>query len=71
MVRRPGLTVRRAGADGPAAAAAGIAGGPESGIPLLSGRGLVDGLPAAYVCRGFTCRLPVTSADDLLTALRH
>jgi uncharacterized protein YyaL (SSP411 family) len=34
-------------------------------IPLLAGRGLVDGAPAAYVCRDFTCRLPVTSPDEL------
>ncbi len=54
-----------------AAAAAGVTGGPGSRIPLLSGRGLVGGQPAAYVCRGFTCRLPVTTADDLLTALRQ
>ena len=47
------------------------AGGQESSIPLLSGRRLVDGQPAAYVCRGFTCRLPVITADDLLTALRQ
>ncbi|HEX9032014.1 MAG TPA: thioredoxin domain-containing protein [Streptosporangiaceae bacterium] len=61
--------------------AAGDAAGPgravESGqasvpadIPLLAGRGLVNGLPAAYVCRNFSCRLPVTSADDLLALLR-
>jgi hypothetical protein len=34
-------------------------------IPLLAGRGLVNGAPAAYVCRDFTCRLPVTSPDEL------
>ena len=38
-------------------------------IPLLEGRGLVDGSPAAYVCRGFTCRAPVTAPDDLRAAL--
>jgi uncharacterized protein YyaL (SSP411 family) len=51
--------------------AAGVTGGRESSIPLLSGRGLAGGQPAAYVCRGFTCLLPVSTADDLLTALRH
>jgi uncharacterized protein len=40
-----------------------------TGIPLLAGRGLVKGQPAAYVCRNFTCRMPVTSADELLAAL--
>jgi uncharacterized protein YyaL (SSP411 family) len=38
-------------------------------IPLLAGRGLVQDQPAAYVCRNFTCRLPVTSANELLAAL--
>jgi uncharacterized protein len=39
-------------------------------IPLLAGRGPVDGMPAAYVCRHFTCRAPVTSVDDLRAALQ-
>ncbi|XBB67850.1 thioredoxin domain-containing protein [Nocardioides sp. WV_118_6] len=29
-------------------------------IPLLAGRTTLDGLPAAYVCRGFVCERPVT-----------
>ena len=37
----------------------------SSAVPLLEGRGLVDGLPAAYVCRDFVCRLPVTEPTDL------
>ncbi|GAA4224762.1 thioredoxin domain-containing protein [Actinomadura meridiana] len=41
------------------------------GVPLLEGRGLVDDVPAAYVCRGFVCRLPVTSAGDLNRELRR
>ncbi len=43
---------------------------PEAGIPLLAGRGLVNGKPAAYVCRDFTCRLPVTTSEELLALLR-
>ncbi|MGI5167340.1 thioredoxin domain-containing protein [Spirillospora sp. CA-253888] len=38
--------------------------------PLLAGRGPVDGAPAAYVCRNFTCRLPVTTPADLGAELR-
>lgn len=53
------------GASGEPAAAA-----PGDGIPLLAGRGLVNGRPAAYVCRDFSCRLPVTTAADLLALLR-
>ncbi len=38
-----------------------VAGHPdEPGVPLLAGRPLVDGKPAAYVCRGFVCDAPVT-----------
>jgi uncharacterized protein len=39
------------------------------GVPLLQGRGLVDGAPAAYVCRQFTCLAPVTTPDQLREAL--
>ncbi|GAA0571780.1 thioredoxin domain-containing protein [Actinomadura livida] len=41
-----------------------------AGVPLLEGRGLVDGVPAAYVCQGFVCRRPVTSTADLARELR-
>jgi uncharacterized protein YyaL (SSP411 family) len=33
--------------------------------PLLADRPLVDGRPAAYVCRGFVCDRPVTEPDEL------
>jgi hypothetical protein len=36
-----------------------VADGPRSGVPLLAGRGPVDGEPAAYVCRGNVCDRPV------------
>ncbi len=32
-------------------------------VPLLKDRPFVDGLPAAYVCREYTCKLPVTAAE--------
>ncbi|MEV7786341.1 thioredoxin domain-containing protein [Streptomyces sp. NPDC088106] len=38
-------------------------------FPLLADRPLVDGGPAAYVCRNFTCDAPTTDPDRLRTAL--
>ena len=35
-----------------------------------SGKGLVDGKPAAYVCEGPVCSLPFTDPEALLDALR-
>jgi uncharacterized protein YyaL (SSP411 family) len=45
------------------------AGPAERDVPLLAGRGLVDGAPAAYVCRNFTCRAPITEPDILRAEL--
>ena len=50
------------GADGEAAAMA-------TGLPLLEGRGLVDGRPTAYVCENYACQLPVTDPDALAAQL--
>ncbi|MGV9290048.1 thioredoxin domain-containing protein [Streptomyces sp. NPDC003719] len=38
-------------------------------FPLLAGRPLVGGAPAAYVCRDFTCDAPTTDPERLRTAL--
>jgi uncharacterized protein YyaL (SSP411 family) len=37
----------------------------SSAVPLLADRVAIDGRPTAYVCRGFTCQLPVTDAAAL------
>jgi uncharacterized protein len=61
--------------DGTAAGTGGGAGaaGPEpaEAVPLLAGRTLVAGAPAVYVCRDFTCRLPVTDSMELRAALDY
>lgn len=46
-----------------------VVGGEVDSSPLLGGRDRVAGADAAYVCRGRTCDLPVTSAAELADAL--
>jgi len=41
-----------------------------STIALMADRDLVDGRPAAYVCRGLVCQRPVTAVEDLVSTLR-
>ena len=45
-----------------------VAGGTP--VPLLAGRPLLDGRPAAYVCRRFTCRTPTADPAVLRDMLR-
>ncbi len=40
-----------------------------SALPLLAGRTLVDGKPAAYLCENYACRLPVTDPAALAALL--
>ncbi|MGW5156426.1 thioredoxin domain-containing protein [Nonomuraea wenchangensis] len=67
----PGLVVALGDGDAPMRGGTGEALAPAEGVfpALLEGRGPIDEAPAAYVCRGFTCRLPVTTVDDLRAQL--
>ena len=42
-----------------------VAVGPSEEVPLLAGKGLVNGEPAVYVCERFACQAPVTEATAL------
>lgn len=42
----------------------------EHVIPLLSYRTMKNGEPTAYVCRNFTCRMPVTTPTEVSDLLR-
>jgi uncharacterized protein len=48
-----------------------VAVGPADGVPLLEGKGLVDGKPAVYVCENFVCTAPVTDPQNLSRALTN
>ena len=43
----------------------------ESLLPVLEGRTLVDGRPAAYVCENYACKLPATEPKKLAELLAH
>jgi hypothetical protein len=69
-------TVRRSTSPGlvlaygdPAGDPAGEPASEEDTPGLLADRGLLDGQPAAYVCRGFVCDRPVGTVADLELAL--
>jgi len=42
-----------------------VAFGPAEDVPLLAGKGLVDGKPAVYVCERFACQKPATDQSEL------
>ena len=45
---------------------------PDGSLPAshpATGKGMKDGQPTAYVCRGPACSLPITAADELSQAL--
>ena len=42
-----------------------VAVGPSEEVPLLAGKGLVEGRTAVYVCERFVCQAPVTEPEGL------
>ncbi|MBC2900830.1 thioredoxin domain-containing protein [Streptomyces cupreus] len=65
-------TLHRTALLGTAPGAVVAVGTPDSDeLPLLAGRPLVGGEPAAYVCRNFTCDAPTTDPERLREALRR
>ncbi|MGA5424235.1 thioredoxin domain-containing protein [Streptomyces lavendulocolor] len=66
-------TLHRTALLGTAPGAVVAFGAPGAGeeFPLLRERPLVDGRPAAYVCRHFTCEAPTTDQEDLAAALAN
>ncbi|WP_407560791.1 thioredoxin domain-containing protein [Streptomyces sp. 184] len=59
-----------AGTESGAAAVSGAAPTVDAdAVPLLADRPLVDGAPAAYVCRHFVCAAPVTRPEELRAQL--
>jgi uncharacterized protein YyaL (SSP411 family) len=47
-----------------------VVGAPDQpGVPLLADRPMIGGASSAYVCQGFVCARPVTTAPELITQL--
>jgi hypothetical protein len=44
-------------------------GADPAGVPLLAGKGLVDGRPAVYICERFACQTPLTDAAAAADAM--
>jgi uncharacterized protein YyaL (SSP411 family) len=66
---RSALLAAARGTTSPGAVVVASTPGGVDAVPLLEGRGLVDGRAAAYVCRGMLCRRPVTTVEELLDEL--
>jgi len=43
----------------------------DTELPIWQGKGLLHGLPTAYVCRNHVCRQPVTETGTLLTQMQQ
>lgn len=43
----------------------------EDLLPIFRDREMIDGKATAYVCVGYSCRLPTTDADEMLSQIRE
>jgi uncharacterized protein YyaL (SSP411 family) len=68
---RTGALQRAALLMAPPGAVLALGDGDTAAVPLLEGRRPVDGSPAVYVCRNFTCRAPLTDPTELREALGY
>jgi uncharacterized protein len=67
-----GVALRRIALRAPLPAAVVLALAPDEPLPAghpAAGKGQLEGRATAYVCRGQTCRLPVTDPDELAATL--
>jgi uncharacterized protein len=48
-----------------------VAVGTSDDVPLLRGKGLVEGRPAVYLCENFSCQAPVVDAENLSGTLTN
>ncbi len=68
IVGSPGDEVSRAALE-PFDPGAVVAFGPTEEVPLLAGKGRVDGKATVYVCERFACRAPVTEPEEVRALL--
>jgi uncharacterized protein YyaL (SSP411 family) len=61
--------LHRAALATPSPGAVVVAGSVGLAVPLFEQRDLVNGLAAAYVCRGFVCQRPVTTTEELAAVI--
>jgi uncharacterized protein YyaL (SSP411 family) len=53
----------------PGIVVAGASPGQADAPALLNGRGMIDGKATAYLCRGFSCKLPTAQPSELLSQI--
>lgn len=70
IVGEPGTDLHQAALAATAPGAVVVAGPAGLDVPLFEGRDRIEGRDAAYVCRDFVCRMPVTDPTELAREVR-